>query len=182
MTGKQSTPTATLNAADFTSHSVSPGAAGPTEVKQLEVNQNCVDPNWPCWATPGSSSSPALKVTIAAGGEVKFADHDATTKAAVVWTGLCARMHRCAYKRNDRLGRQMHLSKPRHVQLRKLDPLQRWGKRELHQIRNRRGRRRHRYNPHHADHNHPDDHDADHPHDAEPNPATARRWKEDQRH
>jgi hypothetical protein len=60
-------------------------AAGPTEVKQLEVNQNCVDPNWPCWATPGSSS-PALKVTIAAGGEVKFADHDATTKAAVVWT------------------------------------------------------------------------------------------------
>jgi hypothetical protein len=59
---------------------------GPTEVKQLEVNQNCVDPNWPCWATPGSSS-PALKVKIAAGGEVKFADHDATTKAAVVWMG-----------------------------------------------------------------------------------------------
>ena len=59
---------------------------GPTEVKQLEVNQNCVDPNWPCWATPGSSS-PALKVKIAAGGEVKFADHDAATKAAVVWMG-----------------------------------------------------------------------------------------------
>jgi hypothetical protein len=59
--------------------------ASPTEVKQLEVNQNCVDPNWPCWATPGSSS-PALKVNIADGGEVKFADHDASTKAAVVWT------------------------------------------------------------------------------------------------
>ena len=59
--------------------------ASPTEVKQLEVNQNCVDPNWPCWATPGSNS-PALKVNIADGGEVKFADHDATTKAAVVWT------------------------------------------------------------------------------------------------
>jgi hypothetical protein len=59
--------------------------ASPTEVKQLEVNQNCVDPNWPCWATPGSSS-PALKVNIADGGEVKFADHDASTKAAVAWT------------------------------------------------------------------------------------------------
>jgi hypothetical protein len=60
--------------------------ASPTEVKQLEVNQNCVDPDWPCWAAPGSSS-PALKVKIAAGGEVKFVDHDATTKAAVVWMG-----------------------------------------------------------------------------------------------
>jgi hypothetical protein len=59
--------------------------ASPTEVKQLEVNQNCVEANWPCWATPGSSS-PALKVNIADGGEVKFADHDASTKAAVVWT------------------------------------------------------------------------------------------------
>lgn len=59
-------------------------AAAPSEAK-LEVNQNCVENNWPCWATPGSSS-PALKLTIAAGGEVKFADHDATTKAAVVWT------------------------------------------------------------------------------------------------
>ncbi len=64
---------------------VPPALADASEVK-LEVNQNCVDPNWPCWATPGSSS-PALKVKIAAGGEVKFADHDATTKAAVVWMG-----------------------------------------------------------------------------------------------
>jgi hypothetical protein len=64
---------------------VLPALATASEVK-LEVNQNCVDPNWPCWATPGSSS-PALIVKIAAGGEVKFADHDATTTAAVVWMG-----------------------------------------------------------------------------------------------
>jgi hypothetical protein len=59
-------------------------AAGPPEAK-LEVNENCVEPDWPCWATPGSAA-PASKVTIAAGGEVKFADN-ATTAAAVVWTG-----------------------------------------------------------------------------------------------
>jgi hypothetical protein len=64
---------------------VLPALASASELK-LEVNQNCVDPNWPCWATPGSSS-PALIVKIAAGGEVKFADHDATTTAAVVWMG-----------------------------------------------------------------------------------------------
>ncbi len=59
-------------------------AAAPSEAK-LEVNENCVDPNWPCWATPGSGS-PASKVTIAAGGEVMFTDH-ASTAAAVVWMG-----------------------------------------------------------------------------------------------
>jgi hypothetical protein len=59
-------------------------AAAPSEVK-LEVNENCVDPEWPCWATPGSGT-PASKVTIAAGGEVKFADNN-TTAAAVVWEG-----------------------------------------------------------------------------------------------
>jgi hypothetical protein len=59
-------------------------AAPPSEVK-LEVNENCVEPAWPCWATPGSST-PASKITIAPGGEVKFADK-ATTAAAVVWTG-----------------------------------------------------------------------------------------------
>jgi hypothetical protein len=59
-------------------------AAAPSEAK-LEVNENCVDPNWPCWATPGSGS-PASKVTIAAGGEVMFTDH-ANTAAAVVWIG-----------------------------------------------------------------------------------------------
>jgi hypothetical protein len=62
-------------------------AAAPSEAK-LEVNENCVESDWPCWATPGSGSNPtpASKVTIAAGGEVKFADN-ASTAAAVVWMG-----------------------------------------------------------------------------------------------
>jgi plastocyanin len=59
-------------------------AATPSEAK-LEVNENCVEADWPCWAAPGSGS-PASKVTIAAGGEVMFTDH-ASTAAAVVWTG-----------------------------------------------------------------------------------------------
>jgi hypothetical protein len=61
-------------------------AAAPSEAK-LEVNENCVEPDWPCWAAPGSGSNPepASKVTIAAGGEVKFADN-ATTAATVSWT------------------------------------------------------------------------------------------------
>jgi hypothetical protein len=62
-------------------------AAAPAEVK-LEVNENCVQANWPCWALPGSGPNPepAFKVTIAAGGEVKFADN-ASTPATVSWTG-----------------------------------------------------------------------------------------------
>ena len=62
-------------------------AAAPSETK-LEVNENCVEPDWPCWTTPGlgSSPEPALKITIAAGGEVKFADN-ATTAASVSWAG-----------------------------------------------------------------------------------------------
>ena len=64
------------------------GATAPSEVK-LEVNQNCVDPEWPCWTTEGSASrpQPALKITIAVGGDVVFTDHDASTPAAVVWIG-----------------------------------------------------------------------------------------------
>ncbi len=67
---------------------VAPALANASEVK-LEVNQNCVDPDWPCWTSEGSVSrpQPALKVTIAAGDEVMFTDHDASTAAAVVWTG-----------------------------------------------------------------------------------------------
>src|SRR5580700_7542970 len=61
-------------------------AAAPSEAK-LEVNENCVEPEWPCWTAPGSKPEPASKVTIAAGGEVMFTDHDATTAAAVVWIG-----------------------------------------------------------------------------------------------
>jgi hypothetical protein len=59
-------------------------AAAPSEAK-LEVNENCVEANWPCWATPGSGS-PASKVTVAAGGEVMFTDK-ASTAATVVWMG-----------------------------------------------------------------------------------------------
>jgi plastocyanin len=61
-------------------------AAAPSEAK-LEVNENCVELNWPCWtAGSGLNPAPALKVTIAAGGEVMFTDH-ATTAATVVWMG-----------------------------------------------------------------------------------------------
>jgi plastocyanin len=59
-------------------------AAAPSEAK-LEVNENCVEANWPCWAIPGSSS-PASKVTIATGGEVMFTDK-ASAAATVVWMG-----------------------------------------------------------------------------------------------
>jgi hypothetical protein len=63
------------------------GATAPSEVK-LEVNQNCVQANWPCWtSSSGANPAPALKVTIAAGGDVMFADHDASTATAVVWMG-----------------------------------------------------------------------------------------------
>jgi hypothetical protein len=58
-------------------------AATPSESK-LEVNENCVEPDWPCWATPGSSQ-PAAKVTIASGGSVTFAD--SKTAANIAWTG-----------------------------------------------------------------------------------------------
>jgi plastocyanin len=58
-------------------------AAAPSESK-LEVNENCVEPDWPCWATPGSSQ-PAAKVTIASGGSVTFAD--SKTAANIAWTG-----------------------------------------------------------------------------------------------
>jgi hypothetical protein len=58
-------------------------AASPSEAK-LEVNENCVEPDWPCWATP-RSSQPASKVTIASGGSVTFAD--SKTAANIAWTG-----------------------------------------------------------------------------------------------
>jgi hypothetical protein len=62
-------------------------AAAPSEAK-LEVNENCVENNWPCWAAAGSGSKPrpASRVTIAAGGEVTFIDSVAT-KSNVAWAG-----------------------------------------------------------------------------------------------
>ncbi|HEY5285563.1 MAG TPA: hypothetical protein VIJ50_00485 [Solirubrobacteraceae bacterium] len=61
-------------------------AASPSEAK-LEVNENCVQLNWPCWTTEGSASrpQPALKVTIVAGGTVTFVDHG--KEANIAWTG-----------------------------------------------------------------------------------------------
>jgi hypothetical protein len=58
-------------------------AASPSEAK-LEVNENCVEANWPCWATTGSSQ-PAAKVAIASGGSVTFLD--SKTAANIAWTG-----------------------------------------------------------------------------------------------
>jgi hypothetical protein len=60
--------------------------AGTSEAK-LEVNENCVDPEWPCWAIPGSSQ-PAFKTTVASGGTVTFVDHG--EKANIAWTGAAA--------------------------------------------------------------------------------------------
>jgi hypothetical protein len=61
---------------------VLPALATASEAK-LEVNENCVQPNWPCWATPGSSQ-PAFKTTIASGGTVTFVDQK--TAANIAWT------------------------------------------------------------------------------------------------
>ncbi|HWY17315.1 MAG TPA: fibronectin type III domain-containing protein [Solirubrobacteraceae bacterium] len=64
-------------------------ALATASVVQLEVNQNCVDPEWPCWTTEGSAlrPQPALTVKIAAGDEVMFTDNDTSRTAAVVWMG-----------------------------------------------------------------------------------------------
>jgi hypothetical protein len=62
---------------------VPPALAAPSEAK-LEVNENCVEADWPCWATPGSSQ-PAAKVTIASGGSVMYAD--SKTAANLAWSG-----------------------------------------------------------------------------------------------
>jgi len=65
-------------------------AAAPSDAK-LEVNENCVENNWPCWALPGSGTKPppASTVTIAPGGEVTFLD-SAGTKANLAWSGAAA--------------------------------------------------------------------------------------------
>jgi hypothetical protein len=62
---------------------VLPALATASEAK-LEVNENCVQPNWPCWATPGSSQ-PAFKTTVASGGTVTFVDHG--KEANIAWIG-----------------------------------------------------------------------------------------------
>ena len=61
-------------------------AAAPSEAK-LEVNENCVENNWPCWTTEGSASKPqpTKSVMIASGGKVTFVDHG--EKANIAWIG-----------------------------------------------------------------------------------------------
>jgi hypothetical protein len=59
-------------------------ALAASSTAKLEVNENCVEPNWPCWATPGSSQ-PAFKTTVASGGTVTFVDQK--TAANIAWTG-----------------------------------------------------------------------------------------------
>jgi hypothetical protein len=61
------------------------GATAPPEAK-LEVNENCVENNWPCWtAESGSNPQPTKSVTIASGGKVTFVDHGRA--ANIAWTG-----------------------------------------------------------------------------------------------
>jgi hypothetical protein len=59
-------------------------ALAASSTAKLEVNQNCVEPNWPCWAAPGSSQ-PAFMTTVASGGTVTFVDQK--TAANIAWTG-----------------------------------------------------------------------------------------------
>ena len=72
---------------------------------KLGVNENCVQSHWPCWAVPGSGSNPtpAIKVTIAVGGEVKFADNG--TAAAVVWQGSAPACSGVLHERHDQMGK-----------------------------------------------------------------------------
>ncbi len=67
---------------------VTPQALAAPEVT-LQVNQNCVEPNWPCWTaeTSGLYPHPASKITITDGGAVGFVEHDPSTAASVNWIG-----------------------------------------------------------------------------------------------
>ena len=141
-------------------------AAAPSEAK-LEVNENCVEADWPCWATPGSGANPtpASKVTIATGGEVKFADN-ATTAATVVWTGSAPACSGVPTSRHDQMGRCSASSNNQGPTSSKARPSSTREVAELHQIRNRGRRRRHRHDPH-IDDPHIDDHNTDDHNDAE---------------
>ncbi|MGH2834049.1 MAG: hypothetical protein ACRDK2_14845, partial [Solirubrobacteraceae bacterium] len=63
-------------------------AATPSKIT-LQVNENCVEPAWPCWTTETSAApQPALKVTITEGGEIEFVDEASTApKVGVNWIG-----------------------------------------------------------------------------------------------
>jgi plastocyanin len=59
-------------------------ALAASSAAKLEVNDNCVQLNWPCWATPGSNQ-PAFTTTVASGGTVTFVDR--AKEANIAWTG-----------------------------------------------------------------------------------------------
>ena len=64
-----------------------PASAAPSEAK-LELNENCYVGGWACWAPPGynTSQQPPSIVTLAAGGQLKFADNT-NFGADVIWIG-----------------------------------------------------------------------------------------------
>jgi hypothetical protein len=69
-------------------------AAGPSEAK-LEVNENCDEPNWPCWTRPGGSPSYTPSVTIANGGVVAFSD-EMGKAANIKWTSTPSGQPTCS--------------------------------------------------------------------------------------
>jgi hypothetical protein len=68
-------------------------AASPSEAK-LEVNENCDEPNWPCWTRPGGSPSYTPSVTIANGGVVAFSD--GAKAANIKWTSTPSGQPTCS--------------------------------------------------------------------------------------
>jgi hypothetical protein len=69
-------------------------AAAPSEAK-LEVNENCDEPNWPCWTRPGGSPSYTPSVTIANGGVVAFSD-EMGKAANIKWTSTPSGQPTCS--------------------------------------------------------------------------------------
>ncbi len=65
-----------------------PALAVAASEAKLEVNGNCIENGWPCWAASGSGPkpAPARSVTIAAGGEVMFSDNT-DTSVNIAWMG-----------------------------------------------------------------------------------------------
>ncbi len=61
---------------------VLPALAASSEAK-IEVAENCNEPNWPCWAVPGSNPKPE-SVKITPGGVVTFADNTSVA-ANIEW-------------------------------------------------------------------------------------------------
>jgi hypothetical protein len=65
---------------------VLPALAASSEAK-LEVDENCVEANWPCWSSSSAPKpSPTFATTIAQGGKVTFVD-DTGVAVSLAWTG-----------------------------------------------------------------------------------------------